>query len=157
MALLLWIHTKDSLTISACLKARLSKHEDFFYSKEYFEGTEIIIDAIIYSPDFKRLAVLAMTKNPTSRQLIPDKNGMWYYNATSYLSTRQRDTINLSLLGPNFTNSTDKQEQSQYIRQACFRTFVSKDTTGRYSYKYNLNDVRFWTSSVWQEIQEACY
>lgn len=147
-------YTKDSLTISTKFKELLLQHEDFFYSKEYFEGTEIIIDTILYSPDLKKLAVLVLTKNPTSRQLMPTENEMWYYNATSYLGVRQSDTINLSWLGPSFTNSTDKQEQSNYIRQECFRTFVSKDTTEKYAHKYNLNDVRFWTSSEWQKIEE---
>jgi hypothetical protein len=147
-------YTKDSLTISNNLKELLLRHEDFFYSKEYFEGTVIIIDTIIYSPDFNKLAVLVLTKNPTSRQLTPTENEMWYYDATSYLGVRRRDTISLSRLGPDFTNSTDKQEQSNSIRQACFRTFVSKDTTEKYAYKYNLDDVRFWTSSVWQRIED---
>lgn len=147
-------YTKDSLTISTKFKELLLQHEDFFYSKEYFEGTEIIIDTILYSPDLKKLAVLVLTKNPTSRQLMPTENEMWYYNATSYLGVRQRDTISLSWLGPSFTNSTDKQEQSNYIRQECFRTFVSKDTTEKYAHRYNLNDGRFWTSCEWQKIEE---
>ena len=147
-------YTKDSLTISTKFKELLLQHEDFFYSKEYFEGTEIIIDTILYSPDLKKLAVLLLTKNPTTRQLRPTENEIWYYNATSYLGVRQSDTISLSWLGPSFTNSTDKQEQSKYIRQECFRTFVSKDTTEKYAHKYNLNDVRFWTSSEWQKIEE---
>ncbi len=148
------IYTKDSLTISTKFKELLLQHEDFFYSKEYFEGTEIIIDTILYSPDLKKLAVLVLTKNPTSRQLMPTENEMWYYNATSYLGVRQSDTISLSWLGPRFTNSTDQQEQSNYIRQECFRNFVSKDTTEKYAHKYNLNDVRFWTCSEWQKIEE---
>lgn len=95
-----------------------------------------------------------MTKNPTTRQLMPSENEMWYYNATSYLGVRESDTISLSHLGPDFTNSSDRQEQSNYIRQACFRTFVSKDTTEKYSHKYNLNDTRFWTSSEWQKLED---
>lgn len=147
-------YSKDSLTILNKFKELLLQHEDFFYSKEYFEGTEIIIDTILYSPDLKKLAVLVLTKNPTSRQLMPTENKMWYYDATSYLGLRQSDTISLSWLGPSFTNSTDKQEQSNYIRQECFRAFVSKDTTEQYAHKYNLNDVRFWASSEWQKIEE---
>jgi hypothetical protein len=147
-------YTKDSLKISTKLKELLLQHEDFFYSKEYFEGTEIIIDTILYSPDLKKLAVLVLTKNPTSRQLVPTENAMWYYNATSYLGARQSDTISLNWLGSSLTNSTDKQEQSNNIRQECFRTFVSKDTTEKYAHKYNLNDVRFWTSSEWRKIEE---
>ncbi|MBI1782151.1 MAG: hypothetical protein HYR66_12410 [Sphingobacteriales bacterium] len=149
-------YSKDSLKISVELKELLLRHEseDFFYSKEYFEGTEIIIDTIVYSPDFSKLGVLILTKNPTTRQLMPIKNEKWYYDATSYLGIRQGDSISLSYLGPGFTNSSDKQEQSKYIRNACFRIFVSKDTTEKYAHKYNFNDVRFWTSSEWQKIED---
>jgi hypothetical protein len=149
-------YSKDSLTISAKLKDLLLRHEneDFFYSKEYFEGTDIIIDTIIYSPDLAKLGILILTKNPTSRQLLPTKEKDYYYNATAYLCVRQQDSLSLTWLGPSFTNSTDKSELSKDIRKACFRTFVSKDTTEKYAYKYNLNDSRFWTSSVWQKIEE---
>ena len=126
------VYAKDSLTISIQLKEFLLRHDDFFYSQEYFDGTDIIVDTILYSPDLSKLTVLIMTKNPTTRQLMPSENEMWYYNATSYLGVRESDTISLSHLGPDFTNSSDRQEQSNYIRQACFRTFVSKDTTEKY-------------------------
>jgi hypothetical protein len=149
-------YTKDSLTILYELKNLLLRHEhgDFFYSKEYFAGTEITVDTIVYSPDLNKLGILVLTKNPTSRQLAPTKDKMWYYDAGTYLGIRQGDSISLSYLGTGFVNSTDKKELSNDIREACFRTFVSKDTTQKYSYKYNLNDTRFWTSSVWQKIEE---
>jgi hypothetical protein len=51
-------------------------------------------------------------------------------------------------------HSTNRKELSKDIRQACFRTFVSKDTTEQYTQKYNLNDIRFWTSSEWKKIEE---
>jgi hypothetical protein len=149
-------YIKDSSRISLELKTLLLRHEhdDFFYSKEYFAGTDIIIDTIVYSPDFNKLAIVLLTKNPTSRQLMPTKNENYYYNATTYLGIRQKDTLSLSWLGPNFSNSTNRKELSKDIRQACFRTFVSKDTTEQYAQKYNLNDIRFWTSSEWKKIEE---
>ena len=147
-------YTKDSLLILQELKQLLLQHENFFYSKEYFDGTDIIIDTIVYSPDLNKLGILILTKNPTSRQLMPTKNAEYYYNATVYLSIRQKHTFELSWLGASFTNSIDKQELSNDIREACFRTFVTKGTTERYAYKYNMNDKRFWTSSVWQKIEE---
>jgi hypothetical protein len=147
-------YTKDSATISLELRTLLLRHEDFFYNKEYFAGTDIMIDTIVYSPDFNRLGILILTKNPTSRQSVPIKGENYYYNATVYLGVRQKDTFSLSWLGPNFSNSADKRELSNDIRQASFRTFASKDTAEKYAYKYNLNDTRFWTSSVWQQIKE---
>jgi hypothetical protein len=147
-------YSKDSLKISHDLKELLLQHEGFFYSQEYFEGTVIIIDTIIYSPDLNKLAILFMTKNPTSRQLMPTENEDFYYDATTYLGLRKNDTISLSWLGANFTNSTNRKELSKDIRQACFRRFVSKDTSQQNAHKYNLNDIRFWTSDEWQKIEE---
>jgi len=149
-------YTKDSLLIAVELKNLLLRHEheDFFYSKEYFDGTDIIVDTILYSPDFNKLAILFLTKNPTSRQLMPTENYDFYYNASAYLGIRQKDTISLSFLGPSFSNSIDKKEFSKLIRQTFFRTFVSKDTIAEYANKYNLNDTRFWTGSEWKKIEQ---
>lgn len=149
-------YAKDSSTIHRELKRLLLKHEheDFFYSKEYFDGTDILIDTILYSPDFNKLAILLLTKNLTSRQIMPTKGEDYYYNGTAYLGIRQKDTISLSWLGPNFSNSSNSQELSKELRQGCFRTFVSKDTSREYAHKYNLNDSRFWTGSEWQKIEK---
>ena len=147
-------YNKDKSELINQFKNLVIKHVDFFYSKEYFEGTEIIIDTILYSPKFDKLAILIITKNPTSRQLMPDKNETWYYNATSYLGVRQNDSINLSWLGPNFSNSNDISDLSNILRNACFKTFVTKDTVSEYAHKYNLNDTRFWSSNEWQIIEK---
>jgi hypothetical protein len=147
-------YIEDSLAISTKLRGFLLQHKDFFYSKEYFEGTDIIIDTIVYSPDLTKLGILVIAKNPTSRQLIPTKDRNYYYDATVYLCVKQHDTLDLIWLGPSFTNAMDKSELSRDIRQACFRRFVDKDTPRKYAYDYNLNDIRFWTSSVWQKVEE---
>jgi hypothetical protein len=147
-------YNKDKFKLISQFKDLTIKHVDFFYSKEYFEGTEIIIDTILYSPKYDKLAILIITKNPTSRQLMPDKNESWYYNATTYLGVRQNDSISLSWLGPNFSNSTDLSKISNILKEACFRTFVTKDTIGEFAHKYNLNDIRFWTSSEWQKVEK---
>lgn len=145
---------KDSTEIVKQLKEFLLRHEDFFYSKDYFDSTQLIIDSIIYSPDFNKLAVFVITKNPTYRQRMPDKNHEWYYDATCYLGVRQNNTISLSWIGPNFSNSTDKEELSSIIRDSYFTEFATKDTVGAYTYKYNLNDIRFWNSPIWKKIEE---
>lgn len=147
-------YNKDSLEIISQLKVSLLNHEDFFNNKAYFDSTQLIIDSIIYSPGFNKLAVFVMTKNPTYRQLMPDKNYKWYYEATCYLGVRQNDSISLSWIGPSFTNSYNRSELSDIIRDSYFADFATKDTVGLYTYKYNLNDIRFWDSSIWQEIED---
>lgn len=150
-------YIKDKSLIEALLKRSLLKHNDFFYSKEYFEGTNLFVDTILYNPEFNKLAILLITQNLTSRQLIPNKNEKWYYNATAYLAVREKDSLRLSWLGPNFTNAENKNKLSQEIREACFRTFVTKDTTGPFAYKYNMNDSRFWNSKVWDKFNKSEY
>jgi hypothetical protein len=144
-------HTKDSIEVLSQLRTLLVRHEDFFYSKAYFDSTELIIDSVLYSPNFNKLAVFVITKNPTSRQLVPDEKHGWYYDATCYLGVRKNDTIALSWIGPVFTNSSNEQNISNDIREACLRTFVTKDTIGAYA--YNLNDVRFWDCPIWEKIE----
>jgi hypothetical protein len=147
-------YSRDSIAILASLRTLLKAHEGFFYAKEYYNSTELIIDSIIYSPDFSKLAVFVITKNPTSRQLMPDKKHEWYYNGTSYLGTRERDSLKLYWLGPNFSNSPDKKELSYMMRDTYFNDFASRDTTSTNIYKFNLNDVRFWDCAIWQRIKQ---
>lgn len=146
-------YIKDSVQIIRQLQVSLINHEDFFNNKAYFDSTQLIIDTILYSPDFNRLAVFVMVKNPTYRQLVPDRNYDWYYEATCYLGIRQKDSISLNWIGPSFTNSYNKTELSNIMRDSYFTNFATKDTVGLYTYKYNLNDIRFWDSNIWEEVQ----
>ena len=147
-------YTKDSIEVVKQLKGFLLKQEDFFHNKAYFDSTQLIIDSIVYSPDFNKLAVFVITKNPVYRQLVPDKNYDWYYDATCYLGVRKNDTISLSFIGPSFTNSYNKNELSNIIRDTYFTDFATKDIIGLHTYKYNMNDVRFWDCSIWKEIED---
>lgn len=146
-------YNKDKSKLVRQFKSLVVKHVDFFYSKDYFEGTEIIIDTILYNTKYDKLVILIITKNATSRQVMPDKNESWYYDATTFLGVRRNDSITLSWLRPNFSNSTDLSKISNILRTKCFKTFVTKDTVGEYAHKYNLNDIRFWSGKEWQKIE----
>src|SRR6478752_5306217 len=51
-------YNNDKSNITIQLKNLLLRHKDFFHSKEYFDGTVITIDTILYSPDYQKLAIL---------------------------------------------------------------------------------------------------
>jgi hypothetical protein len=142
-------YRKDKQQIQHTMKTFVTNHEGFFHSDEYFDSTEIIIDTILYNAEFNKLAILLITKNPTYRQLIPERNHKWYYDATCYLGIRQSDTIILKWVGPVFSNGFDFKSISQDIQEATFRTFVTPDTTDIYD--YNIDDVRFWSSAIWNK------
>ena len=146
-------YTRDSVLILQELKQSLHKREDFFSNTTYLDTTQLIIDTILYSPDVTRLAAFIMVKNTTSRQLSPDQDYKWYYDATCYLGNRQADSICLSWLGPGFTNSYSRADLSEIVRKYFFTNFRSTDTATHHLYDYNLDDVRFWTSAIWTEIE----
>jgi hypothetical protein len=144
-------YTTDSIEVMKQLKCLFIKQEDFFYNKSYNNETKIIIDSILHSPDLNRLAVFVITKSPTLNQSIP-KEYDYFYDDTCYLGQRQKDTIFLNWIGPVFTNSSSYQNVSNDIREACFRTFITKDTND--VYEYNLDDIRFWNSRIWKQVNE---
>lgn len=146
-------YTADSVQISKQLKSYVLAYRDFFNNSAYCDSTELIIDSILYSPGFNKIAAFLITKNPVDRQLIPNYHYKWYYDATCYLGIRQKDSIELYWIGPSFTNSYNRDELNNITRNSYFTDFATKDTSGPYIYKYNLNDSRFWDCSIWREIK----
>jgi len=138
-------YTRDSTEIISQLKKSLLKHEKFFQSKEYDDTTRLIIDSMVYSPDFKKIAILVITQNAVSKQMAPDRRYDWYYDATCFLGMREGDSIRIKWMGPVFTNSYNKARLSDILREASFRTFAIDDSL----YRYNLNDTRFWNTPIW--------
>jgi len=145
-------YQSDSTMILINLYSSLQSREGFFNNSSYDNSTELIIDTLVYSPDFKKLAAFIMTKNLTSKQLAPDKTHVFYYDAACFLGIRGNDSIKLNWLGPNFTNTYDKNELSALIRDEYFNKFVTPKDDKSGKYKYNLNDTRFWDSPIWQEF-----
>ncbi len=148
-------YSRDSIKILKQLKFLLQNHEGSFYADDYFDSTELIVDSILYSPNFNRLAVFVMTKNPTYKQLDPNNKFDWYYDGSCYFGILQNDTIELYWLNDVlYTNYYDEQKLSNTIREFYFRMLASKDNNGKSRYLYNLNDIRFWNGPVWKEIED---
>lgn len=148
-------YTKDSIQILDTLRNYLKGHRYSFYPETYFDSTQVIIDTIIHNDSYNKFIVFVITKNPTYRQLIPDANSNWYYDATSYIGIRNKGDIQLAWIGPSFTNSIDVFELSNIIRESYFTEFSRPDTVGDHMYKYNMNDVRFWQSTIWEKLAKV--
>ncbi len=148
-------YLKDSTDVLRRLKYMLHNHEQSFYLKDYFDSTQLNIDSILYSPDFNKLAVFVITKNPTYRQLMPDKKYDWYYDGYCYLGLREKDTIDLTSITGGYRNSYDKEDLASSLREYYFRFFAAINDTSEVSrYKYNLDDTRFWSGPIWKEIDD---
>lgn len=138
-------YKSDSLLIVDKLKVELHKREAFFDNTSYSDSTQIILDSIIYSPDHTKRAVLVIVKNKT---IIRDS----YYDGTVYLGTGLNDSLRLYWVGPSFTESDNKLTLSKIIKDYCYQGYNKGDTTLPTSCKYNLNDIRFWTCPIWNEL-----
>ncbi len=148
-------YNKDEVKILNRLQYFLKYHQQSFYTKVYFDSTQLIVDTLIYSGDLNKLAVFVITKNPTYRQAIQNNGYDWYYDGYCYLGIKEKDTIYLSWINPGFGHSYDKQNISNKLKTYYFRLFAArKDTNGQYKYGYNLNDTRFWNCRIWNEINE---
>lgn len=129
-------------------KARLHSIFGLLLSKQdgpFSQSSKVIIDTILYSPGFNRLAVLVMGVGRIGSRLN--------VAGTAYLGFRSADSsIALYELGPTYLDGKDEKSMSSDMRKGFFRDFSEKDTTGRYRYPYNLNDTRFWSSALWDSV-----
>jgi hypothetical protein len=145
-------YSSDSVNIVLQIQGFVKDHQESFYSKEYDESTQIVVDTILYSPDYKKIAVFVIAKNPINKQRIPDKNYKWYYNATCYLGIKEQDSFLLNWIGPNYTNSYNIESISKKIRNYYFKQRSS--STNNSDDKYNIDDIRYWKDSKdWQKIE----
>ncbi|SEA30941.1 hypothetical protein SAMN05192529_11359 [Arachidicoccus rhizosphaerae] len=144
------VYTKDSLQLIRQLKVLLSNRIGFFHDSFYSDSTILMIDTIVYSPMKNKLAFNVITKNPTARQLIPDRDYEWYFDAATFIGIRDSGDFLLQLIGSSFTNSRDLHSLSKEIRKDRFEKFISENKKD--DYRFNLNDIRFWNSSIWKKL-----
>ncbi|SDP86490.1 hypothetical protein SAMN05428975_3134 [Mucilaginibacter sp. OK268] len=142
------VYQEDKRSLAQAFMVQLKSRKDFFNDSSFSDSTTtIIIDTIVYSSDFRKMGILVIAKNPTYKQIIPQKDTKWFYNSTCYLGMRRDTCIDLKMCGPTFTNTNNLKDASYYIREGCFRRFVVKNNG---VYPFNLNDKRFWESKTWQ-------
>jgi hypothetical protein len=148
-------YSKDSVRIVFKMEEFIKKHEESFYSKEYYDATKIRIDTILYSPDFKKLAVFVISKNPIYKQLMPNKEYKWYYDGSCYIGNRENDKININWIGPLYTNYYDINSLSKIIREDFFKKHASDTDNNGNENIYNLDDTRYWDKSLdWQNLEQ---
>jgi hypothetical protein len=145
-------YSSDCLLIRKQLLNQLSNKISFFKGPRYSDSTKIIVDTILYGPNFNRMAAFVIAKNSTARQLVPNKDYAFFFDATCYLGFREADTIGLYWIGPSFTSSYSQAEISKDIREECLYNFASNDFSTPLSYEYNMSDGRFWTSKLWEQV-----
>jgi hypothetical protein len=146
-------YTKDSASISTQLYSFLKHHEESFYAKNYFEGTKLIIDTILYSPNYDKIALFVIVKSPAYSQLTSDYKNEYLYDGYCYFGFRKSNAFDLHWYENSFANFDYKSDISSALKTYYFREFALVKTSENKSI-YNLNDVRFWSCDFWNTIQE---
>lgn len=145
-------YAKHKGVLTHQMRELITRHEQSFHSAEYYDSTELQIDTILYSKDYQKVILFVLTKNPVNRQLKPDKNYDWYYDAFCYLGMREQEGFRLKWMKPFSVSSFDGEMASGRIKDLYFTEFATlKGINDEYKYKYNLDDKRFWDDSVWRE------
>lgn len=146
-------YTHDSNEIVQRLNLLLVEHkyEDFFRSKYYSDSTILFIDTILYSPNFSKLAILVIAKNPANRR-IDNPEYYWDFNGTCYLAERNKDSLNLCWIGPSFNYWDDKFILSYILRYDFFKKYIIKSSNK--DTDYYINYKLFWESEIWEEQKQ---
>jgi hypothetical protein len=58
------VYRQDTVALRGQLLKRLAAQQGFFQNSAYDSSTDLLINTVLYSPDFNKAAVLVMTKNP---------------------------------------------------------------------------------------------
>lgn len=147
-------YSSDSANIVLQIQGFVKNHQESFYSKEYDESTRIIVDSILYSPDYKKIATFIIAKNPTNKQLMPDKKYKWYYDGFLYIGNKDGDSVKINSTGEGQRNYKEINELSGALKNLFFEKYSStKDNSGNEKL-YNLNDIRYWEKSIdWGNLE----
>lgn len=143
------IYKTHKLVLADNIKILINNKEEPYYSKENDSLTEIFIDTILYSPQKDKIAFFVITKNSNDKLLGGGDKNKYHYDAHCFTGNLNKSfyienlkwlrVYNLSRY-PNFKKARNR------IREIHFKEFAGR---GSSKLKYNLDDIRFWESSVW--------
>lgn len=162
------LYSKDSLSLVELVKGEIKDHKGGYHSKAYDEFTEIIIDSIMYSPDYGRF-VFFIINRVENKKTYPDGwtekdveavvqhtrlpfEG-YHYVGKSYIGIRnENSSISIIFFGLTTAKYKDIEEVKTRQRQLFFEEYAAVEEKG---YEYNVDDKRFWDNpNFWDELKK---
>ncbi|MCJ0743869.1 hypothetical protein [Pedobacter montanisoli] len=138
-------YQRDSLNLSKVLNIMLNKNiKPFRPPAKYGKNTDIYIDSILYGPDKLRLVVLLITK-------LQDES----YDG--FFLFCKKDDIKSSIKvydesSFGFINFQTYNDVKNALNEYCFRRRVTDHPWKNKEPKYNMDDIRFWSSREFIDI-----
>jgi hypothetical protein len=109
----------------------------------------------LYSPEKDKFAFFIITKNSNDKLLSRGKRNEFHYNAhcfIGYLNDDYKIHEIIWVIGYNLSNYDNLEETSKRIREIYFKELTARTNNDVEStYKYNLDDVRFWDGPLWHD------
>ena len=146
-------YKKNTITISDSIRNRIKSKLDPYFQTENDSLTEIIIDTILYSPKKDKFAFFAISKNSNDKLLDKGNKNEFHYDAhcfIGHLDSGYKIKDIAWLRGHNLSDYKTLESTSKRIREVFFQEITERtNSKGESTYKYNLDDVRFWEGPLW--------
>jgi len=143
------IYGKHEKYLFGYIRSIIGKGIEPFNVKEYDSLTEVFIDTIIYSPSKNKLAFFVIAKNSNDKLLSGGNRNEFHYDAHCFIGhiSLNDEIFDISWLSAYNLSRYENLESASYrIRELHFQEF---NETRNPKAKYNLDDIRFWDSEVW--------
>ena len=149
------IYDQDKEYFKIEVNELIDRREGPFYPDSYELEAEVFIDSILYSPNKLKTIFFAIVKQPNKALEETDGPENSHYNAYCFLGIRDSKGKSWRIKwfdAMRFVHFDSYIEASKLIRFRYSRNLVEiKNQKGESRYKYNVNDIRFWESLVWEE------
>ena len=157
------LFTKDSLTLVSLIKKEIKEHKGGYYSDSYNDSTQIMIDTIMYNPDYNKLIFFIIDKKE-NKLIYPKtltkedvdylvKEGHttipyegYSFTGKAYLGIRNKNTFMLKHFGLTTAYYNYIYNVRNRQKQLYFEEYSAVNEKG---YEYNLDDKRFWDNKKW--------
>lgn len=157
------IYSKDSIELIELIKEEIKEHKGAYYAKSYDEYTKVIIDSIIYSPNYNKLFFFAINK-VENKKLYPSdltKDEIetivkhtklpyegYHYEGKAFIAIREDNNL---LINNFFRINTSEYNSIKEVRTRLNQLFFEEySAVNEKGYEYNPDDIRFWVNkNVW--------
>lgn len=147
-------YTKDSLSFVLEIKQWIENKKYPFYPDMFSNESQVIIDTVLYSPNKSKVAFFVITKSSNHSLLGTNNPDGFHFDARCFFGLRSNshaswDIYWSSCFSINLFESYEAS--STRIREMYFQEFAKlKNHQGESRFKYNLNDIRFWSGPAWE-------
>lgn len=163
------LYLKDSFELKELISIDIKEHKGGYSSKIYDEYTGIVIDTIMYSPDYEKLVFFVINKIENKKTYLDNisqseikaiekqtklaYNG-YSYEGKTYVGIRDNNLLRVEFLG--MTIGKFKEEELNKLRKRQRQIFFEEyATVNEKGYEYNIDDIRFWDNvNFWDNIRQ---